>query len=160
MKVLIDNGHGEFTPGKRSPDGEFCEWSCYTSKGRTKADELATCICNEALKNFAGHHSRTDWSDGDADIEEDFYILKKTRCPAVLTENFFMDNREDLAYITSGEDPLTPVAEAIDIKSDYDTKNGAPSVGAPKVFFKYFYVNTTTGEKSGEMLVAGKYSAE
>lgn len=26
MKVLIDNGHGEFTPGKRSPDGEFCEW--------------------------------------------------------------------------------------------------------------------------------------
>ena len=56
-------------------------------------------------------------------------------------------------------DPLTPVAEAIDIKSDYDTKNGAPSVGAPKVFFKYFYVNTTTGEKSGEMLVAGKYAA-
>lgn len=26
MKVLIDNGHGEFTPGKRSPDGEFREW--------------------------------------------------------------------------------------------------------------------------------------
>lgn len=23
MKILIDNGHGENTPGKRSPDGTF-----------------------------------------------------------------------------------------------------------------------------------------
>ena len=52
--------------------------------------------------------------------------------------------------------PLTPVATAIDIKSDYDAKCGAPTTGAPKVFFRYFYVNTTTGEKSGEVLVSGK----
>lgn len=26
MKVLIDNGHGEETPGKRSPDGKFREY--------------------------------------------------------------------------------------------------------------------------------------
>ena len=32
------------------------------------------------------------------------------------------------------------------------SKYGAPSAGAPKVFVKYFYVNTATGEKSGEML--------
>ena len=25
MKILIDNGHGIFTPGKRSPDGQFRE---------------------------------------------------------------------------------------------------------------------------------------
>jgi len=25
MKILIDNGHGQFTPGKRSPDGNFRE---------------------------------------------------------------------------------------------------------------------------------------
>lgn len=25
MKILIDNGHGVFTPGKRSPDGQFRE---------------------------------------------------------------------------------------------------------------------------------------
>lgn len=31
MKVLIDNGHGENTPGKRSPDGRLREWS-YTRK--------------------------------------------------------------------------------------------------------------------------------
>ena len=52
--------------------------------------------------------------------------------------------------------PLTPVATAIDIKSDYDAKCGAPTTGTPKVFFKYFYVNTSTGEKSGEVLVSGK----
>ena len=53
-------------------------------------------------------------------------------------------------------DPYTPVATAIDIKSAYDNKCGAPSAGAPKVFFKYFYVNTATGEKSGDVLVEGK----
>lgn len=26
MKILIDNGHGEETPGKRSPDGLFREY--------------------------------------------------------------------------------------------------------------------------------------
>ena len=26
MKIFIDNGHGQFTPGKRSPDGQFREW--------------------------------------------------------------------------------------------------------------------------------------
>ena len=27
MKVLIDNGHGENTSGKRSPDGRLREWA-------------------------------------------------------------------------------------------------------------------------------------
>lgn len=36
--------------------------------------------------------------------------------------------------------------------SAYDNKYGAPSEGKPKVFVKYFYVNTATGEKSGDML--------
>jgi N-acetylmuramoyl-L-alanine amidase len=40
-------------------------------------------------------------SDGDMDWEEGFYILRKSLCPAVLTENFFMDNRDDLEYIQS-----------------------------------------------------------
>lgn len=26
MKILIDNGHGENTPGKRSPDGKLREY--------------------------------------------------------------------------------------------------------------------------------------
>ena len=42
-------------------------------------------------------------SDGDRDWEEDFYILRKSWCPAVLTENFFMDCKTDLAYLQSAE---------------------------------------------------------
>ena len=40
-------------------------------------------------------------SDGDRDWEEDIYILRKSWCPAVLTENFFMDNHSDLEYLQS-----------------------------------------------------------
>ena len=42
-------------------------------------------------------------------------------------------------------------ATPIDIKAKYEAKFGTVSAGNPKVFFKYFFVNTTTGEKSGEM---------
>lgn len=31
----------------------------------------------------------------------DIYILKNTRCPAVLTENFFQDNKSDVDYLLS-----------------------------------------------------------
>lgn len=177
MKILIDNGHGENTPGKRSPDGIFREykyvreiaeaverelkskgydaerivrenvdvplaertrrvneicgrigtskvvlvsihcnaagngtewmnasgWSAYTSKGKTKSDTLAELMYKEAERNFAGRKIRKDYSDGDADWEEGFYILKKTKCPAVLTENFFMDNKQDVSYLLSLE---------------------------------------------------------
>ena len=53
--------------------------------------------------------------------------------------------------------PVTPVTTAIDIKGK-DAKCGAPSAGSPKVFFKYFYLNTATGEKSGEVLAQAKLS--
>ena len=48
--------------------------------------------------------------------------------------------------------PLKAVCEEYDIKEDFDNKHGAPNAAAPKVFMKYFFVNTKTGEKSGEML--------
>ena len=54
--------------------------------------------------------------------------------------------------------PLTVTVEDIDIKAKYDAKYGAPSAGAPKVFFKYFFVNTVTGEKSGEKMVSAVLS--
>ena len=56
------------------------------------------------------------------------------------------------------DSPVTPVTTAIDIKAKYDAKNGAPSAGYPKVFFKYFYVNTATGEKSGEKMASAVLS--
>ena len=177
MKILLDNGHGFDTPGKRSPDGHFREyaynrylafliherltaigldvqflvperedislkercrrvnkicqqlgknqvilisihvnaagngqnwldargWSCFTTRGRTKADELATCLYEAAKNHLPGMKIRTDFTDGDPDIEKDFYIIRHSSCPAVLTENLFMDNRQDVAFLESEE---------------------------------------------------------
>ena len=183
MKILIDNGHGIQTKGKRSPDGTLLEyaytrdlarrivatlkardydaellvpedddislservrrvneicltyepscpaptghpnvilisihvnaagdgtqwmnatgWSCYTCKGQTQSDTLANCLYEAAIKNFPGRRIRTDYSDKDPDWEENFYILRHTLCPAVLTENFFMDSLSDRDYLQS-----------------------------------------------------------
>jgi N-acetylmuramoyl-L-alanine amidase len=78
-------------------------WECYTSKGNTKADAYATILFNEAKLFFPDRKMRADCSDGDPDKESQFYILKHTVCPAVLTENFFMDNPEDCRYVMSAE---------------------------------------------------------
>ena len=45
-----------------------------------------------------------------------------------------------------------PSTAAVDIKADYEAKNGVLGAGAPKVFFRYYFVNAVTGEKSGVML--------
>ena len=45
-----------------------------------------------------------------------------------------------------------PTAAATDIRADYVAKNGAPSAAAPKIFFRYYYMNSSTGEKSGTIL--------
>ena len=174
MIVLIDNGHGKETAGKRSPDGrlreyaytreiaerlesdlkkkgydclrivpeendvplpERCErvnniceehgaqnvflvsihcnaagngdwmnargWEAWTSVGDTNADMLATCLY-DAAEN-AGFKIRKDMADGDPDKEGHLYILKHTLCSAVLTENLFQDNRDDVEYLLSEE---------------------------------------------------------
>ena len=49
-------------------------------------------------------------------------------------------------------EPRDVVDGVIDIKTDYEATHGAVNEAAPKVFLKYFYVNTKTGEKSGEMM--------
>lgn len=177
MKILLDNGHGVDTPGKRSPDGLFREfaynryiasqihqrlksngldsqllvlemeditlaercrranqicrqlgsdqvllisihvnaagnglewmsargWSCYTTKEQTGADELASSLYQAAAEHLPGHKLRMDYTDGDPDIEENFYLLRHTSCPAVLTENLFMDNQDDVAILESEE---------------------------------------------------------
>lgn len=78
-------------------------WECYTTPGNTKSDTLATCLYNSAENIFQGMKIRKDMSDGDLDKEANFYVIKHTKCPAVLTENFFYDNKEDLAYLQSDE---------------------------------------------------------
>lgn len=70
----------------------------YTSPGDTKSDKIATVFGEEFKKTFPNKRLRTDFSDGDLDKEQRFYVLTKTKMPAVLTENFFMDNKEE--YLT------------------------------------------------------------
>ena len=50
-----------------------------------------------------GHHLRTDYTDGNPDMEADFYILRHTTAPAVLTENFVMDFHPDCTFLLSPE---------------------------------------------------------
>ena len=193
MLILIDNGHGLDTLGKRSPDGKFLEyaynreiatrivadltdrgynaqllvpetediprtasgrripancntlgksnvilisihvnaagngtkwlnatgWSCYTSKGQTQSDKLAECLYEAATKNFPDRRIRTDYSDNDPDWEENFYILRHSLCPAVLTENFFMDNPQDLDYIQSRSGKQAIIDTHVDAITEY-----------------------------------------
>ena len=76
-------------------------WSAYTSVGVTSADKLAECLYDAAKKNLIGKKLRTDFTDKDSDLEVNFQVLKHTNCPAVLTENFFQDNKDDVDYLTS-----------------------------------------------------------
>lgn len=177
MKILIDNGHGRETAGKRSPDGRLLEWSynreiarrvvaglsslgldaellvpededislyercrrvnrlclqlgkrnvclvsihvnaagrgdkwynaegwcCYTTPGQTAGDVLANYLCQAALQNLPGHRMRFDYTDGDADQEAAFYILRHTACASCLTENGFMDCVRSCDFLLSDE---------------------------------------------------------
>lgn len=73
----------------------------FTTKGKTKSDDLATCIIEEVepmYKNL-GIPLRYDTSDRDKDKEADFYIIKKVSCIAVLIEVLFFDNFEDFKLL-------------------------------------------------------------
>lgn len=100
--VLLISIHADaFGDGKNWNDAHG--WSAYTSKGKTKSDALAECLYSAAEYCFKGKTIRRDKSDGDSDKEADFYILKNTTCPAVLTENFFYTNIDDTKFILSEE---------------------------------------------------------
>jgi N-acetylmuramoyl-L-alanine amidase len=76
-------------------------WEAWTSVGKTKADKLATCLYEDAEHCLPGMKMRKDTTDGDPDKESQFYILRHTNCPAVLTEDLFQDNREDVEFLLS-----------------------------------------------------------
>ena len=70
----------------------------FTSPGDTKSDKIATIFGEAYQKEFPNRRLRSDFSDGDLDKEQHFYVLTKTKMPAVLTENFFMDNLEEFRH--------------------------------------------------------------
>ena len=88
-------------------------WSCYTSKGKTKSDQVAECLYDAFEEEFQDRKIRKDMSDGDRDWEENFYVLEKSKCPAVLLENFFYDNREECAWMLQEENKRRIASAAV-----------------------------------------------
>jgi N-acetylmuramoyl-L-alanine amidase len=175
MKILIDNGHGQNTPGKRSPDRSFYEWKFNREIAIPVVEELrrrgydaerivtedaydvslqercnrVNAWCNRLGKQnvllvsiHANAAGNGDWRTargfsvfvakqssaaskklaqslyaeaekrglkGNRSVpsvrywEANFTIIARTNCPAVLTENLFYDNKEDLAILKSEE---------------------------------------------------------
>ena len=87
-------------------------WSCYTSKGKTRSDHVAECLYDAFEAEFPERKIRKDMSDGDRDWEENFYVLQKSKCLAVLLENFYYDNREECAWMLQ-EETKRRIADAI-----------------------------------------------
>jgi N-acetylmuramoyl-L-alanine amidase len=179
MKILVDNGHGVETPGKRSPDGRLREyqdcrdiaaalverlkaagydaqllvpeirdvplnkgtdtrvkrvnnicaqlgaanvllvsihnnaagskgqwltargWSGYVAQNASaNSKRLAECLADAAaaqgLKVRKPLATQKYWVQSLA-------ICRETKCPAVLTENLFQDNRQDVDYLLTAE---------------------------------------------------------
>jgi N-acetylmuramoyl-L-alanine amidase len=78
-------------------------YSIYTSKGETKSDRIAEVFIDNMVKHFPTHKLRKDTRDGDKDKEAQFYVLRKTRCPAILIENFFMTNYRECKLLMNEE---------------------------------------------------------
>lgn len=79
----------------QKPNG-WCEF-VYT-KASSASKRLAQCLYEEAeKKGLKGNRSvppERYWT-------ANFYVLKNTKCPAVLTENMFYDNMEDYEFLLS-----------------------------------------------------------
>ena len=93
--------------GKESAHG----WSVFTSKGETKSDKIATEFYNSCKEVFPKEKKRTDSTDGDPDKEAQFYILRKTHCPAILTENFFHTNKRECQEILMTEEGVDKIVD-------------------------------------------------
>lgn len=77
----------------------------YTTRGVTKSDALAESIA-KAVEPFYKELNlklRYDTTDGDKDKEAEFYVLRRTICPAVLVECLFFDNAEDFKLLKDPE---------------------------------------------------------
>lgn len=190
MKILIDNGHGENTLGKCSPDGRLKEWA-YTReiadrvvaelrqrgmdaerivkevidiplavrcrRANTIYNEtsgraiLISIHCNAAgcgvdwmsahgwsvfvsnnasdkSKKLANSLTRTAIGKGiyvrqpmpgQLFWTQNLAICRDTICPAVLTENFFQDNKEDVDFLLSERGKQTLVEIHTDGITDF-----------------------------------------
>ncbi len=88
-------------------------WEAYTTKGQNISDKLATVLYEEADKVLSQYNIkvRKNFDDGDSDKEANFYIIRNSKCPAVLTENLYMDSHKDneILLSTYGFNALTAI---------------------------------------------------
>lgn len=78
-------------------------WTVWTTVGKTKSDKVATYLWEACKKEMPNMKFGKDTKDDDVDYESNFYIIKKSLCPAVLTENFFYTCKENLKFMASEE---------------------------------------------------------
>ncbi len=83
--------------------GKGSGFSVYTSKGTTSSDAVAQNFCKAYQRRLSQFRFRTNPNDIELDKEEDFYVLKKTKCPAILVENLFFDNRKEAEFLLSDD---------------------------------------------------------
>lgn len=86
-------------------NGKAEGFELFTSIGTTKSDAIAESIANsiEPFYRNLKLKLRYDFSDGDKDKERDFYVLRKTKCPAVLLECLFFDNYKEYQLLKDVE---------------------------------------------------------
>lgn len=101
-------------------------WEAYTTVGKNNSDKLAQLIYEEI--ELQGIKTRRDLSDNDADKEANFTLITKVNCPAVLTENMFMDSKGDIEFLTSDEGiEKLLIAHINGIRRYFEDRNGSHS---------------------------------
>lgn len=100
---------------------DACGWSVFVSKNASdRSKRLARLLTVEAMRReLMGNRSVPvekfwTWSW----TKNDIYLLKRTACPAVLTENLFQDHKGDVDFLLS-EDGMQ---ELVDLHADGITK--------------------------------------
>lgn len=111
-KIHKDNNGNTVLISIHGNGGGGTGFEVFTTKGVTKADAIATILFNELDAEFPEMKARADWQDGDPDREEQFYILRNTAMPAVLSENFFMDTLKPDCELMMSEEGVKRIAKA------------------------------------------------
>ena len=107
-----------------SNSGGGTGFEVFTSHGTSKSDRLATLLWLEIAKNFPDIRMRSCMVDGDVDKESSFYVLRKTRMPAILGENFFMDTlKPDFEIIWSEEGKINIAKSYVGAILNYHKEN-------------------------------------
>jgi N-acetylmuramoyl-L-alanine amidase len=107
--LLAKGGECMYISMHSDAHGNGTEWtpasgiSVFTSIGDTgKSDDFAQIVIDRLQVNFGTEVKwRTESTDGDEDKEENFYVLKETKCPAILIEAGFHTNKEEATKMLS-----------------------------------------------------------